>query len=118
MSLEELIRRMRSRADTAAALASESAAAAQDPGSPSAFGRSFWAAVFRELELVAALLESSSPEDARVMAERALLVLSLKENLARRAPGRVPDAETERAALQVVLHEVRMDIHAWLGAAV
>jgi hypothetical protein len=52
------------------------------------------------------------------MAERALLVLSLKENLARRAPGRVPDAETERAALQVVLHEVRMDIHAWLGAAV
>ena len=117
MSLEELIMRMRSRAETAATLAAEPEPAAQDPASPSAVGRSWWGAVFRELELVTALLESSSPEDARVLADRALLVLALKENLARRTQARLPGAETERAALQVVLHEVRMDIHARLDSA-
>jgi hypothetical protein len=117
MSLEELVRRMRTRADTAAALASQAELQARDPGSLAGFGQAFWRAVFRETELVCALLESSSEEDARLMADRAMLVLALKENLARRAPGRFRDADTEQAALQVVLQEVRLDIQAWLESA-
>lgn len=105
---------MRLRADTAATLAEQSGTAAHDPGSPAAFGAAFWKTVYRETALVHALLASATADDAPVLADRAMLVIALKENSSRRAPGRVIADPSEQAALQVVLHELRMDLQDWL----
>jgi hypothetical protein len=118
MSLEELVRRMRLRADTAATLAAQSGTTAHDPGSPAAFGATFWRTVCRETELVHALLASATADDAPVLADRAMPVIALKENSSRRAPGRAAADPTEQEALQVVLHELRMDVQAWLQPSV
>ena len=47
----------------------------------------------------------ATPEDAILLSDRALLTLALRENTSR--------SDIERAALQTVIHELRMDLASW-----
>lgn len=101
ISLDELVDRMRIRADVAADLALE-AANGCNTSYPSGLGPEFWQHVHRETAIVFAVLAGAPPEDALQYAERAALLLALREKVTRN--------DTERAALQVVSHELRLDL--------
>ena len=102
LTLAEVADRQRLRSEIALSLAE--AADAGAPG-PCDLGDEFWRTVGRECELCYSLLAGATPEDAVLLADRALLTLALRENTAR--------STLERAALQTVIHELRMDLLSW-----
>lgn len=104
LTLTEVADRQRQRSENAIKLAEEAFAGA--PG-PCDLGDEFWRTVARECELCYALLSGATPEDAMLLADRVLLTLALRENTSR--------SDIERAALQTVIHELRMDLASWRG---
>jgi hypothetical protein len=106
LTLSEVADRQRLRSEIAITLAAEASAGV--PG-PCDIGDDFWRTVARECELCYALLAGTTPEDATLLSDRVLLTLALRENTSR--------SEIERAALQTVIHELRMDLASWRGVA-
>lgn len=104
LPLSEVANRQRLRSEIAISLAAE--ASAGSPG-PCDLGNEFWRTVARECELSYALLAGATPEDASLLSDRVLLTLALRENTSR--------SEIERAALQTVIHELRMDLASCRG---
>lgn len=102
LTLTEVADRQRQRSEKAIKLAEE--ARAGMPG-PCDLGNEFWKTVGRECELCYSLLAGATPDDALLLADRALLTLALRENTAR--------SDIERAALQTVIHELGMDLASW-----
>jgi hypothetical protein len=107
--LDEIVERMVSRVRKSAELAIQAAQWSPDPASPAAFGVTFFQVLHRETELVHALLAGASVDEAHLLAERALIYLALKANVAR-------ESTEERAALHVVLCELELDLRSWRQA--
>jgi hypothetical protein len=105
--LEELVDRIRRRADKAAELSIQ-AAESSDLASPLALGATFWRTIYQEQELLYSVIAGASGEDAHLLVSRAECVLAFRESTAR--------GEAERAALQVVRHEFGLDVASWRGA--
>src|ERR1035437_3409421 len=102
LTLTEVADRQRQRSVRALKLADEAFAGSSGPCD---LGNEFWRTVGRECELCYALLAGATPEDAMLLADRVLLPLALRENTSR--------SDIERAALQTVIHELRMDLASW-----
>lgn len=100
----EVAERQRQRFENAINLAEDAAAGV--PG-PCDLGTEYWRAVGRECALCYALLAGATQKDAIRLVDRVLLTLALRENTSR--------SEIERAALQTVIHELRMDVASWRG---
>ena len=106
VTLSDLAERMRIRADVAAEHL-QSADESSDLSLPPALGQLFWQIVYRECTIVKALVCGAPSGEAPRHAERASILLALKENTA--------TDPVERAALQVVRHELQADLAAWRG---
>lgn len=102
LTLTEVANRQRQRSENAIKMAEDALAGL--PG-PCDLGNEFWLTIGRECELCYALLANATPEDATRLADRVLLTLALRENTSRSA--------LERAALQTVIHELRIDLASW-----
>ncbi|MHB1094752.1 MAG: hypothetical protein ACYC3F_01100 [Gemmatimonadaceae bacterium] len=98
-SLPTVAERQLVRAEIATGLAES---ASRDPAVPAALGRDFWMHVARESAFAHACLQGATDREADDRARRLILAIALREDLVR--------DDVERAALQVVLCELKRDV--------